>query len=248
MDPLYQQVKQYVTDQIAGGHWQAGERLPSENELVRSLGMSRMTVHRALRELSDQGVLQRRAGVGTFVAPARLQRPALPIRDIAEEIHADGLNHACEPLERQTLSLDEAMASIFERRIGGPIFHALVLHRAGSQPVLLEDRWVNPLVAPDYHQVDLAQVTSSHYLLEHAPVQQVEQTVEAIRVDARAAGYLQVEVDCPVLLLRRRTYAHGQVASYAQLYYPGHRYRLNEWADAMPRIGARFKINEPGTR
>ncbi|HET9331929.1 MAG TPA: GntR family transcriptional regulator, partial [Steroidobacteraceae bacterium] len=62
----YQQVKHFILDRIAGGSLRAGERVPSENELTRTLTVSRMTANRALRELAEDGVLVRVAGVGTF--------------------------------------------------------------------------------------------------------------------------------------------------------------------------------------
>ena len=70
--PLYEKVKEYVLANIGSGAWGLNHKLPSENELVASLGVSRMTVHRALRELTSQGHLLRVQGVGTFVAPPKV--------------------------------------------------------------------------------------------------------------------------------------------------------------------------------
>src|SRR5438874_10924414 len=67
----YLQVKDFILERIAGGALRAGERVPSENELTRTLTVSRMTANRALRELAADGVLVRVAGVGTFVAEQR---------------------------------------------------------------------------------------------------------------------------------------------------------------------------------
>ena len=70
LQPLYLQVKRHILDNIGSGKWGASARVPSENDLVRSFGVSRMTANRALRELRDEGVLVRIAGVGSFVAAA----------------------------------------------------------------------------------------------------------------------------------------------------------------------------------
>ena len=66
--PIYQRVKQAIVNQIRAGHWQPHQRVPSESELVAELGVSRMTINRALRELTSEGFLIRMQGVGTFVA------------------------------------------------------------------------------------------------------------------------------------------------------------------------------------
>eukprot|EP01041_Mallomonas_annulata_P017689 gene17689-36265_t len=61
---LFQQVKDHIARKIQDGSLRAGDRLPSEHELVAQFGISRMTVNRALRELVDQGRIVRVAGVG----------------------------------------------------------------------------------------------------------------------------------------------------------------------------------------
>ncbi len=63
MQPLYMQVKDHILGNIQSGTWAAGSRVPSENELVESFGISRMTANRALRELSADGYLARVPGV-----------------------------------------------------------------------------------------------------------------------------------------------------------------------------------------
>ena len=91
--PLYQQVKTYIEARIASGQWPPEMKIPSENELVASLGVSRMTVNRALRELAALGHLVRVQGVGTFVATPKPQSALLEIRSIADEIRARGGRH-----------------------------------------------------------------------------------------------------------------------------------------------------------
>ncbi|MCP4755332.1 MAG: GntR family transcriptional regulator, partial [Proteobacteria bacterium] len=83
--PLYLQVKNLIIRRIKSGHWLPDTKIPSENELVESLGISRMTVNRSIRELTAEGHLVRRQGVGTFVAPRKSQVTLLEIKSIAQE-------------------------------------------------------------------------------------------------------------------------------------------------------------------
>ena len=64
--PPYARVKQYLKDALEAGRWAPGTQMPSEADLVAQFGVSRMTVHRALRELQDAGLITRLQGVGTF--------------------------------------------------------------------------------------------------------------------------------------------------------------------------------------
>ena len=83
-EPRYRQVKSHILKLIGDGELQANDRVPSENELVGTLGVSRMTVNRALRELADDGFVVRLAGVGTFVADSRPHSDVMMVRNIAE--------------------------------------------------------------------------------------------------------------------------------------------------------------------
>ena len=65
--PKHERVRQTLADAIASGSYEPGQRLPSESELVKSFGASRPTVNRALRELQLAGVIERRAGSGSYV-------------------------------------------------------------------------------------------------------------------------------------------------------------------------------------
>src|SRR5437899_8554898 len=64
----YRQILEKLQNEISSGRYKAGQRLPSEAELVRRFGASRMTVFRAMRELQSLGIVTRRVGSGTFVS------------------------------------------------------------------------------------------------------------------------------------------------------------------------------------
>src|ERR1700736_700155 len=93
VQPLYLQVKRHILDNIGSGKWATSARVPSENDIVKSLVVSRMTANRALRELRDEGVLVRIAGVGSFVADQHAHAHPLEIRSIADEIRRRGHVH-----------------------------------------------------------------------------------------------------------------------------------------------------------
>ena len=86
--PRYAAIKRFIHDAIEGGALKAGDRVPSEAELVTRFGVSRMTANRALRELQSAGVLVRRAGSGSFVAEAKPIGHMIEIRNIADEVRA----------------------------------------------------------------------------------------------------------------------------------------------------------------
>jgi len=111
-------------------------------------------------------------------------------------------------------------------RKGAPVFHVQLVHLENGVPIQLEDRHINPALAPDLLQRDLTNVTPSAVLFEHAPLTEAEQVVEAVLANAEQAALLDVDIGSALLMVSRRTVSQGAVASVARLYHPGSRYRL----------------------
>lgn len=227
MKPLYQQVRDHVLQQIKTGAWQPSDRIASENELAVTLQVSRLTVNRAMRELSDQGYLVRIAGVGTFVADQRVHGHPFRIRNIAEEIQERGHVHGCKILKLEETIASNELSRQFAEIEGYRLFHSVIVHLENGIPLQFEDRYVNPAIAPHYLEVDFTEHTPSEYLLAIAPLQEVEHVVQAVMPPDDVRRALKMKSGEPCLLLRRRTWTADQVATVGDLYYPGDRYDLS---------------------
>lgn len=224
--PRYQQIKQHVLDTIGQGQWRAGDRLPTEAVLCEQFAVSRMTVNKALRELTAEGWLVRSAGAGTFVADRRTESPLLAIRNIADEIAERGSRYGARVIRMQRLPADELVAVQLGLRVGAPIFHSLIVHQADEEPLQLEERFVDAERLPEYGEQDFSQETPHTYLMRECPLSEMEHVVEAVLPSASEAALLQVRGDTPCLLLHRRTWSDGRLVSYARLLSPGGRYKL----------------------
>jgi GntR family histidine utilization transcriptional repressor len=224
--PLYRQVKNYILERINSGKWGAKDRVPSENQLVKSLGVSRMTANRALRELTSEGHLVRLHGIGTFVAERKPQVALLEIRSIDDEIAMWGGQHSAEVhlLREETANRELAAAMGIPER--APVFRSVTVHQDNGRPVQLSDRYVNPAVAPHYLEQDFTRITPNRYLTSFAPIQEAEHVVEAILPDKLTQELLAVKPNEPCLLLHRVTWSFGVVATKSRLIHPGSRYRL----------------------
>jgi GntR family histidine utilization transcriptional repressor len=222
----YETVKTSIEERIAAGGWQPGVRLPSERELVQEFGCARMTVHRALRELEDEGLIERRQGSGSYVAELHPISNLLQVRDIHDEIAERGHQHTTRvcSVEREKASADVAAA--MRVRKGSAVFHCRLVHLENGVPIQYEDRHVNATLVPDLLGRDLTQITPSAVLFEHAPLTEAEQVIEAVLATAEQARLLDVPEGSALLMVSRRTVSQGLVASVARLYHPGTRYRL----------------------
>jgi len=224
--PFYEKVKQTISDNIASGVWRPHDRIPSEAELVAQFGFSRMTINRALRELTDEGLLVRLQGVGTFVAEPKGQSALFEIRSIADEIAARHHQHRCEVLTLEQTQANALQATALNVREGTLIFHSVMVHYENDLPVQIEDRCVNAGVVPDYLAQDYSQTTPHAYLSLIAPLTEGEHIVEAVRATAEECALLNIKEHDPCLLIHRRTWSASHIVSHARLLFPGSRYRL----------------------
>lgn len=224
--PLYAGVKQMILDRIHSGEWPPRHRVPSENELVAELGVSKMTANRALRELASEGELVRIQGVGSFVAERKGTSALFEVRNIADEIAERGHTHLASVILLREEDASPSIADALDLPIGAKVFHSLIVHSENDVPVQIEDRYVNPEAAPSYLEQDFTSTTPNAYLTHEAPLRGSEHIVEAAMPEPWECKLLVIPRNEPCLTIHRRTWSSKQVVSFARLVYPGTRYRL----------------------
>ena len=224
--PLYAKLKDYVRSRIDSGEWPPGHRVPSENELVELLGVSRMTANRALRELATEGRVLRIRGKGSFVTVRKRSSLFQSVPNIAEEIQDRGGRHGARIVLLQEEVCGPALADALEIGIGSPAAHSIIVHEEDGLPIQIEDRFVNPVVAPDYLGQDFTRTTPNGYLSIVAPIVRAEQFIEALCAQPWECKLLGIGRSEACLLVRRRTWSEHGLASSVRLLYPGTRYRL----------------------
>lgn len=226
LKPRYQQVKDLIIERISSGELKPTDRVPSENELVVSMSVSRMTANRALRELTDEGWVERVAGSGTFVSEIRAQSHVLEVRNIADEIAARGHQHTSQALRSSRQHARGEVARALHVEQGSEVFHLLLVHYENGLPIQVEDRHVVASFAPDCLDQDFSAVTPSAYLTAIAPLAEAEQVVRAQLPNAAVRGHLNMEDGEPSLVVLRRTWSGGRPVTFARLHHPGSRYEL----------------------
>ena len=225
--PPYARVKQYLKDALEEGRWAPGQQMPSEAELVVQFGVSRMTVHRALRELQDVGLITRLQGIGTFAAQLNRVSSTLTINDIQDEIRRRGHRHDATIHLRRAEAAPAALAQRLGLTPGATVFHTLIVHHEHGVALQCEDRYVNPACAPDYLDVDFTAITPTHYLLDVAPLwEEAQVSIEAALPTAQEARLLGIQRSDPCLIVVRGTVSRGVPVTLARLVHPGSRYTL----------------------
>jgi GntR family histidine utilization transcriptional repressor len=224
MKPAYLQVKDFIQQHIGSGAWRPGDPVPSEATLMQQFGISRMTVNRALRELTAEGMVTRVQGSGTFVAELHRIASNLTIRDIQEEVVERGHVHGARVLLSQAEKADAALARSLGLRTGARVFHTVLVHLENGVPIQYEDRYVNPQAAPSYLKTDFTQTTPTRHLLAEAPLTEASYSIEACLPTPEQARQLGISAREACLAMERRTVSGAHVASVVRLVYPGSRY------------------------
>jgi GntR family histidine utilization transcriptional repressor len=233
-EPIYQQIIKTIQQKIAAGEWTVGQKLPSENDLVAALEVSRMTINRALRELTQQGLINRVHGLGSFVAETPRHASLIELQDIALEIKQRGKCHSSRVLALTTVEANAEVAGQMGLAVAVPVYYLGAVHLQDDTPLQLEMRYVNPQAMPEFIHQDFTHGTSTAYLLKQFQPDEMEHIVRACRPDALVCEQLMMNPGEPCLQLIRRTWKNDQVVTYVTLTYPGDRYDL----------GARYATNE----
>lgn len=219
-------IKNHICQMIESGQWQQHDKVPSENELAEEFSVSRMTARRALQELTEQGLLIRSQGAGTFVATFKSQSSLLEIRNIADEIQDRGHKHHAIQLELIAIDVSHEIAILLGIKDSQTVYYSEVLHFENNEPIQLEQRYVNSKLVPHYLQQNFTKITPHEYLSSEAPLTEATHEVEAVLADQEVCLLLGIDSHTPCLQVKRRTWSSQGVVSLAILTAPGNKYRL----------------------
>jgi GntR family transcriptional regulator len=227
-DPLWLQIAGLIEAEVAGGVLTRGSRLPSERELCGRLGVSRVTLRRALTHLVEEGVLESSHGRGWYVTTGVLGEPPNVLRSFTQTAAARGLEASARVLEATLVpaTLDEAEELGIAP--GAEIFSLRRVRLLGGAPISFDHARISHELAPGLAELDYA-TTSLYETLEErgvAPVR-ADFSVEAVPAGAEAAGLLDIEPGSPLLVTSQITFDQlDRPIELATMAYRGDRYRF----------------------
>ncbi len=227
--PAYQQIKQHILQAIHSGQWRTGAAIPTEMSLAKQFSVSRMTVNRALKELTEEKVLQRRQGSGTFVAQQQFNHTFVEVRNIADDIRQTGKTYRAQVIgkkycELSTLPAD--MQPLFQQT--QKLFQLDVIHYGDDVPIQYEKRWVDAELVPEFSRQDFTQVNASDYLIHNIPLVKGHYSVQAIHPTGDIADKLNMTRTQAALLLTRYTYSSdNRIVTYVQMWHSGERFQFS---------------------
>jgi len=227
--PLYYQLAERIKEQIQSGELSASDQLPSERELGEQMGVSRMTARQAVAYLVQQGLLEVKPGVGTFVAAPKLTYDVLHLLGFTEETMRQGGTVASTVLEQSIVTPPLRVASALQMASGAQTIKIVRLRQVDGVPMLLETSFIPVASCPGLERADLA-VQSLYTLLEveyGLRLQRARQTFEATVANEYEQQLFNLRPGAAMILLEGVTYSdQEQPVEYFKAIYRGDRLKF----------------------
>jgi GntR family histidine utilization transcriptional repressor len=222
----YREVKEAVLARITGGEWPPGALLPSEADIAEEYGVSRGTANRAIRELAEVGLLERRRRAGTRVTPRAGRAARITIPLVRTEIEATGRRYAYALLDRREAAADAGLIGRLDVPLGAPVLHLACLHLADGEPYQLEDRFISLDAVPAAREIDFAAAGPNEWLIREVPYSRSEHAFLAACPTDEDRKRLRLAPGEPVFLIERRTWLGARPVTWVRLAHPGGRFRI----------------------
>lgn len=241
---LYEQVLENLLACIRRGEYKPGEMLPTEEELCRHYGVSRITIRRAMTELAGQFLVVRKRGIGTVVTKRSADR---------REFHFVGFleNRAAlkaEPLSSVAEPANQEVATMLRVERGTKVRHIRVVTRRDGEPFTYTDAYTIELQSHDPGDADYGSADTPGYAYGARlgrRIERAEQEMEAAAADAATARHLGIARGTPVLRARRVYLdATGEPIRFVVVRYHPDRYRFT--ADLRPALGGSIFESDQG--
>ncbi|UXX83050.1 GntR family transcriptional regulator [Roseovarius pelagicus] len=224
MKSTYRDVKSDILSKITKGEWKPGSLIPNEVELAEIYGCARATVNRAMRELADEGLIERRRKAGTRVRMAPIRQARFDIPVVRGEIEEKGAEYRYSLVSQVVEDVPDWLRARLKLSAKGQALHLICMHYADGDPYQHEDRWINLAALPQAETADFRDTGPNEWLVSTIPFSDAEISFSAALADKTIAEYLSSGIGDPVFTVERSTWWEGQALTYVRLTYrPGHR-------------------------
>lgn len=215
----YRGIKDALLGRIRTHDWPPGSLLPGEIELAGEFGVARGTVNRALRELTEEGFLERRRKGGTRVRPAPLRAARFEIQLVRSAIEATGARYGYELLLRREEEGPAEVRAILAAAPRTRLLRLLCLHTANGKPYQVEERWISLAALPAVRDADFSVQGPNEWLVRTVPYTEVEIRIRAETASPAVANALHVKNGAPLLTTVRTTWLEGRALTHVRLFF-----------------------------
>jgi GntR family transcriptional regulator, histidine utilization repressor len=215
----YRDVKREVFTRIRANEWGPGGLLPGEVELAAEFGCARATVNRAMQELSNDGIIERRRKGGSRVKPAPSRQVTFEIPRVRAEIEAKGADYHYSLISTAVVTAPDWLQLRLALPAAARVRHVECLHHADGAPYQFEDRWINLAAVPRAERADFSAISPNEWLVSEVPYTTAEVRFSAAAADSPVAAHLKTAPGASIFLAERTTWLSDQPVTNVRLYF-----------------------------
>lgn len=225
----YLQISREIIARIRNGDLQPGTKVPSENEIIATYGVSNTTARKALQQIELQGYAQRVKGKGTFVRNQDVVRSATRILSFTENMRQAGLEPATRVLHTDKVPPGFSLVVNGRRySIAGPVYKVHRLRFGDGVPMLLETRYISAALCPGITDLDLScslyRIYEEEYQLH---LSRIDQMLRSIILDSGSMHFFDLSETTPGFYIEAVTFAgKGTVLELEKSIYRGDKYEF----------------------
>lgn len=224
MKTAFRDVKETIRDRIVSGDWGPGDLIPNEVDLAVEFQCARATVNRAVRELAEEGLVERKRKAGTRVRKAPLRRAQFEIPIVRQEIESSGRMYRYALVRNKRSAAPEWLRARMGLGLNDEVLHLTCVHYADSNPYQYEDRWINLAALPQAGEADFTASSPNEWLVNQVPFSDAEISFSATAADEDLASHLGCSSGDPLFMAERSTWWQGNSITYVRLLFQrGHR-------------------------
>ncbi len=217
MTGTFQKIKADMRHKITRGEWKPGILLPNELDLAKQYGAARATVNRAMRELVEEGFIERKRKAGTRVRSSPLRQAQFDIPVIRRQIEQLGATYRYALVRSEVVAAEDWLRGRLQLDPGTEVLHLVCLHFADGNPYQFEDRWINLSILPQARDADFSEVGPNEWLVATVPFTSAEISFCATAADQTLADNLGCTPGDPLMQLERMTWLEDGAVTYVRL-------------------------------
>ncbi len=228
--PIYYQIREQLRQLILSGQLVTGDVLPTEMEICAECGVSRMTARQALTQLSNEGLVTRQRGRGTFVAApkAALESSLFPLQSYTEILGQVGMHPGAVILTQAVEPASENVANKLKVTAGDRVVRIARKRVVGDETMSLETSFYPFVRCPDLATINLDDQSVYDLLRQRFGIEPnyATDTIELSVAGSYEAGVLSIGEGVPVVLVTRLSYlADDTPIEFTQTIHRGDRFK-----------------------
>lgn len=202
----WKDVRDEIRDTILAGRYGPGDKLPRDADIADELNCARSTVQRAMQDLSDSGLVERRRKGGTRVRPDPVTRATFDIPIARKEVEQKGGRYGYQLIRRTPARAPRWVVAAFELKTPRPMLRVEALHLSDGRPYIFEDRWISTDTVPEICDVDLTTQNANEWLVQNKPYSRCDLRFYAISADDHLADLLDTQPGAALFVIERTTW------------------------------------------